>query len=133
MNILFGILITWIESVNQIHIFLTLNFLDMKRRIIAVAALATFSFASIGANALPVKGNDTKIEVVTKAERKEIKYEDLPEEVKKAFEESQYSEWEVSKVEEVEAETETQYELTITDGSQSGILAFDENGEMVQG
>lgn len=105
----------------------------MKRRIIAVAALATFSFASIGANALPVKGNDTKIEVVTKADRKEIKYEDLPEEVKKAFEESQYSEWEVSKVEEVEAETETQYELTITDGSQSGILAFDENGEMVQG
>lgn len=105
----------------------------MKRRIIAVAALATFSFASIGANALPLNGVDNnKIEVPVKADRKEIKYEDLPEEVKTAFEDSQYGEWEVSKVEEVEVEKETQYELTITDGSQSGILAFDESGNMVQ-
>ncbi|MDF9798172.1 hypothetical protein OKW21_003435 [Catalinimonas alkaloidigena] len=109
----------------------------MKRRIIAVAALATFSFASVGAHALPINESDSKIEVVAKIDRKEIKYEDLPEEVKTAFEQSQYKEWEVSKVEEVEVDAETaeagtQYELTITDGSQSGILAFDEDGNMVQ-
>ncbi|WPP50370.1 hypothetical protein [Catalinimonas niigatensis] len=109
----------------------------MKRKIIAVTALATFSFASIGANAIPVNyGNDEAVVVKVKDERKEIKYEELPEEVKNAFEESQYGEWEVSKVEEVEMEAEAQaekkYELTITDGSQSGILAFDESGKMVQ-
>ncbi len=105
----------------------------MKRKIIAVAAIATFSLGSIGANALPLNGEDNNtIEIVTKAERKEIKYEDLPDEVQTAFEDSQYGEWEVSKVHEVEVEDATQYELTITDGSQSGILAFDETGEMVQ-
>jgi hypothetical protein len=106
----------------------------MKRKIIAVAALATFSFASIGgAYALPIQNaNDAKAEVVAKADRKEIKYEELPEEVKTAFEESQYGEWEVSQVHEVEVESNKQYELTISDGSQSGVLAFDEDGNMVQ-
>lgn len=105
----------------------------MKRRIIAVAALATFSFASIGANAHPLnKINHETSDIVAKADRKEIKYEELPEEVKTAFEESQYGEWEVSQVHEVEVSGETQYELTITDGSQSGILAFDQEGNMVQ-
>lgn len=109
----------------------------MKRKIIAVAALATFSFASIGAHALPFNhAYDDTTEIVAKDDRKEIKYEDLPEEVRTAFEESQYSEWEVSEVHEVEAEAETdtatQYELTITDGSQSGVLAFDEEGNMIQ-
>jgi len=105
----------------------------MKRRIIAAAALATFSFATIGANALPLmESNNDKIEVVAKGDREEIKYEELPEDVKTAFEESQYGEWDVSKVHKVDVDSQTQYELTITDGSQSGILAFDESGNMVQ-
>lgn len=105
----------------------------MKRKIIAFAALTTFSFATIGASALPLMDEDNnKIIEYKKADRREIQYEDLPDEVQLAFEDSQYSEWQVSKVEEVEVETETQFELTITDGSQSGILAFDEDGNMVQ-
>ncbi|MFW5726439.1 MAG: hypothetical protein ACOCW4_01095 [bacterium] len=102
----------------------------MKRTIIAIAALGTFSFATIGANAQPVQ-QDTAIEFV-QDQRKEVKFEELPEPVKQAFEESQYSEWEVSKAYEVTTEEGTQYELTISDGSQSGTLTFDEEGNMVQ-
>ena len=102
----------------------------MKRTIIAIAALGTFSFAIIGANAQPIQ-QDTAIEFV-QDQRKEVKFEELPEQVKQAFDESQYSEWEVSKAYEVPTEEGTQYELTISDGSQSGTLTFDEEGNMVQ-
>jgi hypothetical protein len=102
----------------------------MKRTIIALAALGTFSFATIGADAATVK-QDTAT-VFVQDQRKEIKYEELPDAVSTAFEESQYAEWDVSKVEEVTTDEGTQYELTISDGSQSGTLTFDAEGNMVQ-
>ncbi|WKN32803.1 hypothetical protein PZB74_05525 [Porifericola rhodea] len=102
----------------------------MKRTFIALAALGTFTFASIGADALPTK--DKAATEFVQDQRKEIKYEELPEAVRTAFEDSQYGQWEVSQVHEVAAEQGTQYELTITDGTQSGTLTFDEEGNMVQ-
>lgn len=101
----------------------------MKRTIIALAALGTFSFATIGANAQPIKQEAATVFV--QDQRKEIKYEELPDAVSTAFEESQYGQWEVSQVHEVSTEEGTQYELTITDGTQSGTLTFDEDGNMV--
>jgi len=102
----------------------------MKRTIIALAALGTFSFASINTNATPV--NQEATTVFVQDQRKEIKYEELPEAVKKTFEESQFAEWKVSKVEEVSTEEGKQYTLTLSDGAQEGTLTFDEEGNMVE-
>ncbi|MEK6478390.1 hypothetical protein WJR50_12680 [Catalinimonas sp. 4WD22] len=102
----------------------------MKRSVIAIAALATFSFASIGAQATPDK-QETSTAVVLKDDRKEIKYEELPEEVRTSFEDSQFSNWEVSKVHEVKEVDNTRYEITISDGTQSGTIAYDEDGNMI--
>lgn len=102
----------------------------MKRTIIALAALGTFSFATLGVNAQPIEQESAAVFV--QDQRTEIQYEDLPDAVSTAFEESQYAEWEVSQVHEVTTEEGTQYELTLTDGTQSGTLTFDEEGNMVQ-
>jgi hypothetical protein len=102
----------------------------MKRTIIAFAAAGAFTFASLGTTAQPIQP-DTAI-VVSQDEREEIKYDELPDVVKQSFEESQYSDWEVSKVYKVEVEEGTQYELTISDGSQAGTLAYDEQGNMIE-
>lgn len=104
----------------------------MKRTIIALAALGAFSFTTIGANAQSSSSAQETATVFVQDQRKEIKYEELPDAVSTAFEESQYGQWEVSQVHEVSAEQRTQYELTITDGTQSGTLTFDEDGNMLQ-
>lgn len=101
----------------------------MKRSIIAVAALATFSFASVGVQATPENSESTA--VILKDDRKEIKYEDLPEKVRTSFEDSQFSNWEVSEVHEVEEVEATRYEITISDGTQKGTIAYNEDGEMI--
>ena len=102
----------------------------MKRTIIALAALGTFSFAAIDTNAQSV--NEETATVLVQDQSKEIEYEQLPDAVKKAFEESQYAEWEVQKVEEVTTEEGKEYNLTVSDGSQEDTLTFDEQGEMVE-
>lgn len=102
----------------------------MKRSVIAIAALATFSFASVGAQAAPEK-LESSTAVVMNDDRKEIKYEELPEEVRNSFEDSQFSNWEVSKVHEVKEVDSTRYEITISDGTQSGTIAYDEDGNMI--
>lgn len=102
----------------------------MKRTIIALAALGTFSFVSIDTQAKTV--NEEASTVFVQDQRKEIKYEELPDAVTKAFEESQFAAWEVSKVEEVTTEEGKQYALTISDGSEEGTLTFDEEGNMVE-
>ncbi|WPP48499.1 PepSY-like domain-containing protein [Catalinimonas niigatensis] len=102
----------------------------MKRTIIAIAAIGTFSFATIETNAQAI---DKETETVfVQDQRTEIQYEELPDAVSTAFEESQYGQWEVSQVHEVGTEQGTQYELTITDGTQNGTLSFDEEGNMIQ-
>jgi len=102
----------------------------MKRTIIALAALGTFSFATIGANANPV---NQKIAIVSMDnQRQEIKYEELPDAVKQAFEESDHATWEVTKVEEVTSDEDIQYDLTVTDGTEEKTLSFDEQGNMIE-
>ncbi|MEK6476377.1 PepSY-like domain-containing protein [Catalinimonas sp. 4WD22] len=102
----------------------------MKRTIIAIAALGTFSFASLNTTAQPlIEGSEV---VFMQDQRTEIKYEELPEAVSTAFEESQYAQWEVSEVFEVSTDQGKQYELTISDGSQNGTLTFDVDGNIVQ-
>ena len=102
----------------------------MKHTIIALAALGTFSFASIDTNATPV--NQKASTVFVQDQRKEIKYEELPDAVKQAFEKSQFATWEISKVEEVTTEEGKQYALTLSDGTQEGTLTFDGEGNMVE-
>lgn len=101
----------------------------MKRTIIAIAALGTFSFASLNTTAQPLTGSEL---VFMQDQRTEIKYEELPEAVSTAFEESQYAQWEVSEVFEVTTDQGKQYELTISDGTQTGTLTFDADGNIVQ-
>lgn len=102
----------------------------MKRTIIAIAALGTFAFASLNITAQPLT---TGSEIVfVQDQRSEIKYEELPEAVSTAFEESQYAQWEVSEVFEVTTDQGKQYELTISDGTQTGTLTFDADGNIVQ-
>ncbi|MDF9798751.1 putative transposase YbfD/YdcC [Catalinimonas alkaloidigena] len=102
----------------------------MKRSVIALAALATFSFASFGAQANLSQQEKSSVEV-TLDDRKEIKYEELPEAVKVSFEDSQFSNWEVSKVHEVKQAEKIRYEITLSDGTQTGTIAYDKNGNMI--
>ncbi|MDF9800105.1 hypothetical protein OKW21_005368 [Catalinimonas alkaloidigena] len=102
----------------------------MKRTIIALAALGAFSFANMETTAQPLsKSNEI---VLLQDQRTEIKYEALPEAVRTAFENSQYGQWEVSKVYEITTEEGAQYELTISDGTQNGTLIFDAEGNIIQ-
>lgn len=107
----------------------------MKKSIVLAIALGTFSFAAV--NALPLTMDEnTAIEVMLNEEgRTEMTFEELPEPVKTAFQESDFSGWEVQKVEKVtpdENPEQVSYELTLSDGSQSGILAFDEEGNIIE-
>lgn len=102
----------------------------MKHSIIAVAALATFSFTTTYAQPTPADSQEALV-IIADDDRREIKYEDLPEEVKVSFEDSQFSNWEISQVHEVEEENVTVYEITIADGTQTGTLTYDEDGNML--
>jgi hypothetical protein len=101
----------------------------MKQSIIAIAALATFFFTTIHVQATH-NPQEASI-VIADDDRREIRYEELPEEVKTSFEDSQFNNWEVSKVYEVEEESFTIYEITISDGTQSGTITYDKDGNML--
>ncbi len=104
----------------------------MKRSVIALVALATFSFTTIGAQATPNTYQQAATLILVQDQKKEIKYEDLPEAVKTSFEDSQFSTWEVSKVNEVSGAGDTTYEITISDGTQEGTIRYDKEGNMIQ-
>ncbi len=110
----------------------------MKKNIVLAIAVGTFSFAAVNASPLAINTADENVavEVVMNEEgRTEMTFEELPETVKTAFQESDFSSWEVQKVEKVtpdENPEEVSYELTLSDGSQSGILAFDEEGNIIE-
>lgn len=101
----------------------------MKCSIIAMAMLITFSFTT--ENVLASPAQQEGLPGIVADDRKEIKYEELPENIRTTFEESQFSHWEVSKVHEIDEENIMVYELTISDGTQTGILTFDEDGNMI--
>jgi len=102
----------------------------MKRSIIAFSALVTFSFASATAFALPVKQD--VIAEFAQDSRKEITYEELPQAVKTAFEESENSEMEVTTVYEVQTDEGVQYELSISDGTDTSTVTYDAEGNPVE-
>lgn len=132
----------------------------MKRIIVFAIALGTFSFAA-NANALAIS-DILAVEVTMNEEgRTEMTFDELPEPVKTAFQESEYSAWEVQSVykvtpdegqEETTQETEPtepaeettpqesteygqsqiSYEITVTDGTTPTTLIFDEEGNIVE-
>ncbi|MEK6477134.1 hypothetical protein WJR50_06355 [Catalinimonas sp. 4WD22] len=102
----------------------------MKSSLIALAALAIFSFATVDASALPVNQDATTVFI--QDSRTEIQYENLPEAVKTAFEESDYSEQEVTIVYQVQTEDGMQYELSITDGTDTITVTYDAEGNEIE-
>ncbi len=102
----------------------------MKRSIIAFAALATFSFASVGANAFPV--NQDAVVVFAQDNRTEVEYDSLPEAVKTAFEASDYKDMDVTSVYEITTDEATHYEISITDGTDSALVTYDADGNVVE-
>jgi hypothetical protein len=107
----------------------------MKKNIVLAIALGTFSFAAVNAQDLATT-EKAAIEVSANYDgRTEMSFEELPEAIKTAFQESDFASWEVQKVEKVTPDDnpeEVSYELTLSDGSQSGILAFDEEGNIIE-
>jgi hypothetical protein len=107
----------------------------MKKNIVLAIALGTFSFAAANAEAL-ISPENAAVEIVMNEEgRTEMSFEELPEAIKTAFQDSDFASWEVQKVEKVTPDDnpeEVSYELTLSDGSQSGILAFDEEGNIIE-
>jgi hypothetical protein len=121
----------------------------MKRIIVFAIALGTFSFA---ANANALISDNIAVEVTMNEEgRTEMTFDELPDAVKTAFQESEYSAWEVQSVYKVtpdEGETtepaepaepaeegtssEVSYEITVTDGTTPTTLIFDEEGNIVE-
>lgn len=102
----------------------------MKSSLIALTALAIFSFATVDANALPA--NQEATTVFVQDSRTEIQYENLPEAVKTAFEESDYSEQEVTTVYQVQTDEGTQYELSISDGTNTTTVTYDAEGNEIE-
>lgn len=100
----------------------------MRRSIIAFTALATFSFATVSAHAFPVK-QDAVVEFAQDS-RTEIQYEELPEAVKTAFEES-HSETDVTTVFEVQTDEGVQYEISVSDGTDTTTIIYDAEGNEV--
>jgi hypothetical protein len=100
----------------------------MKRSIIAFAALATFSFATVSANAFPVKQD--AVMAFVQDSRTEIQYEELPEAVRTAFEEA-HSQEDVTTVFEVQTDEGVQYELSVSDGTDTTTVIYDEEGNEV--
>lgn len=124
----------------------------MKRIIVFAIALGTFSFAA-NANALAIS-DILAVEVTMNEEgRTEMTFDELPEPVKTAFQESEYSAWEVQSVYKVtpdegettepaepaqetepaeEGASQVSYEITVTDGTTPTTLIFDEEGNIVE-
>ena len=106
----------------------------MKKNIVLAIALGIFSFVAV--NAQTVATTDAAIEISLNDEgRTEMSFDELPDAVKTAFQESEFASWEVQKVEKVTPDDnpeQVSYELTLSDGSQSGILAFDEEGNIIE-
>ncbi|MDF9794954.1 hypothetical protein OKW21_000217 [Catalinimonas alkaloidigena] len=102
----------------------------MRRSIIALAALAIFSFTTVGANAIPVQQD--AVVAFMQDTRTEMEYDNLPQAVKTAFEESDHKDMDVTMVYEVTTEDGTHYELNITDGTNSSILKYDAEGNEIE-
>jgi len=121
----------------------------MKRIIVFAIALGTFSFAA-NANALAIS-DILAVEVTMNEEgRTEMTFDELPDAVKTAFQESEYSAWEVQSVYQVtpdegettepaepaepaeESASQVSYEITVTDGTTPTTLIFDEEGNIVE-
>ncbi|WPP49966.1 hypothetical protein [Catalinimonas niigatensis] len=101
----------------------------MKFTIIALTALATFSFATIDANAFSVN-QDVVTEFVQDG-RTEIQYEELPEAVRTAFEEAGHSEMDATTVFEVQTDEGVQYEVSVSDGTDTTTMIYDAEGNEI--
>lgn len=110
----------------------------MKKSIVLAIAVGTFSFAAVNAQSVESTESteNAAIEVgISEEGRTEMSFDELPDAVKTAFQESEFASWEVQKVEKVTPDDnpeQVSYELTLSDGSQSGILAFDEEGNIIE-
>lgn len=107
----------------------------MKKNILLAIALGIFSFVAVNASAVASTDNAAIEASINEEGRTEMSFDELPEAVKTAFQESDFATWEVQKVEKVTADEnpeEVSYELTLSDGAQSGILAFDEEGNIIE-
>lgn len=108
----------------------------MKKNIVLAIALGFFSFAAVNAQTPASADEKAAVEVTAQDQgRTEMSFDELPEAVKTAFQESEFASWEVQKVEKVTPDDnpeQVSYELTLSDGSQSGILAFDEEGNIIE-
>ncbi len=62
--------------------------------------------------------------------KKEISAQELPEAVVTAFQESEYSDWTVGKVYQVDGSAETTYELHLLQGDETLILVADAQGNL---
>ena len=66
------------------------------------------------------------------AQAQEVQFEQLPNAVKSAFEDSDYAMWQVQSVTEMAAAEGTEakmYEITVTDGTTEETVTYNENGE----
>lgn len=59
-----------------------------------------------------------------------ISYENLPSNVKQAFQESEYQNWEVQGAEEVETDQGTMYEIEVASEGETLELYYDREGEL---
>lgn len=63
-------------------------------------------------------------------DKREISAQELPEAVVTAFQESEFSEWTVGKVYQVDGAAETTYELHLVSGDESMVLIADTQGNL---
>ena len=62
--------------------------------------------------------------------KREISAQELPEAVVTAFQESEYSEWTVGKVYQLDGSAETTYELHLVSGDETMVLVADAQGNL---
>ena len=71
-------------------------------------------------------------DITASAQGQEVQFEQLPDEVKSAFEDSDYAMWQVQSVTEMAAAEGTEskmYEIAVTDGNTEETVTYNESGE----
>ena len=102
------------------------------KKISLVLAMAFFSLTVFPSMAiLSQNDNIAVISLENEKEKKEITFEELPEKVKEAFSNSNYSEWTVKEVYEVQGQEgeESYYTLQVQQEDEKQTLSYTKDGE----
>lgn len=107
----------------------------MKKVFIVIAALSTFTFSYTNASIISDQSSSTAVILrLNQDQEKEISFHQLPEDVRIAFEESDFALWEVKKIIEITPNQNPEnstYRITVSNGNEELEITLDQDGNIV--